>query len=149
MNKERFASVSLQVLTWLWTLFFIFYGLIFATINLSSTIGFETHAEAYAARRTQLLLSVPHIVLGFTMLCALIVFYISNKTKIRITQSIYYDVIVVCLGALYTVGTIVIAIYLSYPYLIGCTATSIILSIYGICLIDKNKRVSKKSNTTT
>ena len=69
--------------TWVFVLFALVYGSILVSVDLSTTIPFETVEEAAAARRVMLFYSIPYIVLGghsfvgsYRLLCVL-----ENKTE--------------------------------------------------------------------
>ena len=126
--------------TWVFVLFALVYGSILVSVDLSTTIPFETVEEAAAARRVMLFYSIPYIVLGVILLSVLIVYYVSWKTKRNIQASLGYSITVVCAGAVYTAGITGIAFYIREPSLVLCIVPAFCLLLCGAVLIFKNRK---------
>ncbi len=68
----------------LYTLFALLYGIIMISIDLTKTINFPSVEIAAAARKTQIAICTPYILLGAVLLLLLIIHYGAQIKKISI-----------------------------------------------------------------
>ena len=142
-KHKKISGIFLRFMTCLTIVFSLLYGFIFVFIDLTQTISFSTAAEAAAARKEQLMISIPFIILGITLFLVLSVFYISERIGSDIPGRLWYDILLVIIGTIYTVGFITIAILVDESIMILCIAPSLFLLLYGLHLTAYRRKPGK------
>lgn len=129
---KTFFVISVNLLSWLYVVFAICYGIIFVSADLSQTVNFTTVAEASVAQKFQILYFTPYIIIGIALLLILAVFYGFRKNGAgKNTWRIFFASIITFATA-YLIITTIIAVYIKEITCLLYIIPDLLLLLYAI-----------------
>lgn len=109
---KTFFVISVNLLSWLYLVFAICYGMIFVWADLSQTVNFNTVAEASVAHKFQILYFTPYIIIGMALLLILAVFYCFRKNGVGKNAWRIFFASIISFATAYLIVTTIIAVYI-------------------------------------
>ncbi len=146
MGAKSILSKVLRIIAILFALFVLIYGIIFVSIDLSSTINYESVMKMEQGKLIQILFSVSCIVMGIVLLTIVIIDCVLKAKYLKIYEDIIYPALISVCGAILLIGFVVITILIKETSLILFTILpTIFILIYGEYLIYKNRKKIKNT----
>lgn len=142
MDTKAILSRLLRIGTIIFSIFVLIYGIVFISVDLTTTIPYETLADMQNGKLLQILICLPCIVVGVALLSLLTLYYVSRIKKLNILKHRVFAYFLLGFSIVKLFAFVAITILIKQmSLLLFAIIPTIGILIYAIYLILENKKL--------